>query len=134
MEIIDNRAVDVPCYHPGYTLVEKLQAISTKFRLQLETGQFPPNFMRHYYDVASLLQDETVQGFIGTEDYLAHKARRFPKADNPVIAENEAFLLKDDATRERLNQAYVASAALCYESQQPFDDLLATIQAWASQL
>ena len=23
-DLTDNRAVDVPCYHPGYTLVEKL--------------------------------------------------------------------------------------------------------------
>jgi Fe-S oxidoreductase len=36
VEIIDNRAVDVACYHAGFTLVEKLQAISTKFRKQQE--------------------------------------------------------------------------------------------------
>ena len=27
----DNRALQVKCYHPAYTLVEKLQAVSTKF-------------------------------------------------------------------------------------------------------
>ena len=32
VEIIDNRAVDIACYHPGYTFVEKLQTIATKFR------------------------------------------------------------------------------------------------------
>lgn len=67
VEIIDNRALGVACYHPGHTLVEKLQAISTKFRQQQETGAFPPNFMRHYYDVYSLLQDPTVQAFVGTQ-------------------------------------------------------------------
>ena len=34
VEIVDNRAVAVPCYDPGYTFVEKLQTISTKFRKQ----------------------------------------------------------------------------------------------------
>jgi hypothetical protein len=134
VEIIDNRARDVPCYHPGYTLIEKLQAISTKFRQQQTTGQFPPNFMRHYYDVASLLQDETVRAFVGTPDYLAHKAARFPDADNPVIAENGAFRLDQPAIRQRLQQAYAASEALYYQGQPPFEDLLATITAWAPKL
>ena len=55
VKIADNRANDVPCYHPGYTLVEKLQTISTKFRQQQEDGTFPINFMRHYPDAYRLL-------------------------------------------------------------------------------
>ncbi len=134
VEILDNRALAVPCYHPGYTLVEKLQAISTKFRQQQVTGQFPPNFMRHYYDVASLLQDEMVQAFVGSPDYLAHKARRFPAADNPVIAENEAFTLSDPDARRRLQSAYTASSALYYDGQPAFEGLLNQIAAWAPRL
>lgn len=34
VKILDNRALGVACYHPGHTLVEKLQAISTEFRQQ----------------------------------------------------------------------------------------------------
>lgn len=41
VEILDNRALGVACYHPGHTLVEKLPAISTKFRQQQETGVSP---------------------------------------------------------------------------------------------
>ncbi len=55
VEIIDNRAKAVPCYDSGYTLVEKIQTISTKYRKQQESGEFPANFMRDYYDVYSLL-------------------------------------------------------------------------------
>jgi hypothetical protein len=134
VEILDNRALDVPCYHPGYTLVEKLQAISTKFRQQQASGQLPPNFMRHYYDVASLLKDPTTQAFVGTPEYLAHKANRFPAADNQVIAENEAFLLHDAVTRDRLQKAYTASAPLYYQGQPSFEDLLATIWTWTLKL
>ena len=134
VEILDNRARGVACYHPGHTLVEKLQAISTKFRQQQETGVFPANFMRHYYDVYCLLRDKTVQGFIGTPAYLAHKAKRFPKADNPIIAENEAFALSDPDTRSKLQKAYVASNALYYRGQPAFEDILAEIANWAPKL
>ncbi len=134
VEILDNRALGVACYHPGHTLVEKLQAISTKFRQQQATGVFPSNFMRHYYDVYSLLQDPTVQAFIGTEAYRDHKARRFPKSDNPVIAENEAFMLGDPATRATLQKAYAASSALYFRGQPAFDDILAEIAKWAPKL
>jgi hypothetical protein len=54
-------------------LVEKLQTISTKYRRQQETGEFPTNFMRHYYDVYCLLQDKDVLAFIGTPEYKSHK-------------------------------------------------------------
>ena len=134
VEILDNRALGVPCYHPGYTLVEKLQAIATKYRLQQAGGQFPPNFMRHYYDVASLLQDETVQAFVATPEDQAYKAKHFPVADNPVIAQNAAFALPDPDARARLQAAYAASSALYYAGQPRFETLLDQIAAWADRL
>lgn len=134
VQIVDNMARDVACYHPGYTLVEKLQAISTKFRNQQDTGVFPPNFMRHYYDVYCLLRTPVVQSFIGSEAYLAHKSTRFPKADNPDIAENEAFQLRDEATRAELSAAYTKSAALYYNGQPSFDDILTGISEWSDRL
>ena len=90
--------------------------------------------MRHYYDVYSLLQDPTVQAFIGTQGYLDHKDKRFPKADNPVIAENEAFVLSDPATRATLQKAYIASNALYFRGQPAFDEILAEIAKWAPKL
>ena len=65
------------CYDPGYTFVEKLQTISTKYRKQQETEGFPIDFMRHYYDVYCLLERPDVQAFIGTDAYKAHKDERF---------------------------------------------------------
>ena len=53
--VIDNRAINVPCYNPAYTLVEKLQTVSTKYRQQQESATFPKYFLRHYYDLYSLL-------------------------------------------------------------------------------
>ncbi|WP_420963847.1 nucleotidyl transferase AbiEii/AbiGii toxin family protein [Brucella sp. IR073] len=71
VDIIDNRALGIACYHPGYTLVEKLQTISTKFRKQRETGECPANFLRHYYDVYALLGNSEVLEFLGSASYFA---------------------------------------------------------------
>jgi len=48
VDIIDNRAKAVPCYDIGYTFVEKLQTVSTKFRKQQAGDGNPIEFMRHY--------------------------------------------------------------------------------------
>lgn len=132
--LTDNRAHDVPCYHPAYTLVEKLQTISTKYRQQQASGTFPINFMRHYYDVYCLLDMPEVQAFIGSPDYLAHKERRFRTGDNPVIAENEAFLLNDPKTRAQYVEAYSRTPRLYYAGQPPFDDILKRIGTWVGRL
>ncbi|MBI0476930.1 nucleotidyl transferase AbiEii/AbiGii toxin family protein [Sphingomonas sp. MA1305] len=132
--LVDNRAVDVHCYEPGYTLVEKLQTISTKFRKHLNDGSMPANFLRHYYDVYCLLDDESVQQFIGTPEYETHKEARFPSADNKVIAENAAFLLDDTETRQRFETAYTRTQALYYRGQPPFDDVLTKIRELAPRL
>jgi Nucleotidyl transferase AbiEii toxin, Type IV TA system len=131
--IIDNRAKGVACYDPGYTLVEKLQTISTKFRQQQESKEFPVNFMRHYYDVYSLLRTPEVQKFVGTEAYKAHKAKRFRPGDNHNIAKNQAFVLSDPATRAEYERAY-ASTALYYGDKPTFAEILKQIGDWADRL
>ncbi|MCB0062952.1 MAG: nucleotidyl transferase AbiEii/AbiGii toxin family protein [Caldilineaceae bacterium] len=127
VEITDNRAKGVACYHPGYTFVEKLQTISTKYRQQQESGAFPVNFMRHYYDVYCLLQAPDVQAFISTAAYHDHKQKRFRTGDNPQIAENEAFLLSVPDVRRLYQQAFAQTAALYYQEQPTFDEILQAI-------
>ena len=134
VEIIDNRAKDVACYDPGYTFVEKLQTISTKFRRQQETGEFPANFMRHYYDAYSLLKRPEVQAFIGTEAYKAHKTRRFRQFDNPNIAENQAFVLSDPETRKTYSAAFAATGALYYGGKPTFEEILGEVGRWVEWL
>ena len=124
LAVIDNRAVDVPCYALGYTLVEKLQTVSTKYRQQQETGGFAKNFLRHYYDIYCLLGQADVRAFLGTPAYQAHKQARFPKADNQHIASNQAFLLSDLAVRTLYEAKYRETAALYYAGQVPFAAIL----------
>jgi hypothetical protein len=134
VSIIDNRAKAVACYDPGYTLVEKLQTISTKFRKQQETGELPSDFMRHYYDVYSLLKRPEVQSFIGTAAYREHKRNHFPKADNQNISENEAFLLSDSATRAAYVKAYAIGSALYYKGRPTFQEILDAIETQRDKL
>lgn len=90
--------------------------------------------MRHYYDVYCLLQDAATAKFIGTPEYLAHKEKRFRSADNPVIAENEAFLLQDRETRDLYKSAYQSTRTLYYQSQPDFDEILGLFQKLVANL
>lgn len=133
--IIDNRAIEVNCYHPGYTLVEKLQTIATKYRQEQEGAEPRPNLMRQYYDVYSLLANDEVLAFIGTEDYKAHKKARFPRIDFEIpIFENEAFLLTDQETRESFKKRYNGTASLYYNGQPEFEKLLERIHTYITNL
>ncbi|MGB2525737.1 nucleotidyl transferase AbiEii/AbiGii toxin family protein [Flagellimonas sp. SN16] len=135
LAIIDNRAIDIACYHPGHTLVEKLQTIATKYRQEQGGADPRPNLMRQYYDVHCLLAKKDVQDFIGTEAYTAHKMARFPKVDRKIpIAENEAFLLNDPQIREAFKKRYIGTASLYYKGQPEFETLLTTIKAHIDKL
>ena len=135
VEIIDNRAKNIACYNPGYTFVEKLQTIATKFRRERETGNTSLNFMRQYYDVYSLLGREDVQAFIGTPEYLAHKEDRFPKPDLDIpVNKNEAFLLNDKQLRASYKKRYTDTAALYYAGQPDLDQLLEKIHQYIDKL
>lgn len=133
--VTDNRATGIACYHPGYTFVEKLQTIATKFRQEQQTGEEKQNLMRQYYDVFSLLGSEQVQQFIGSPEYEAHKETRFPEKDLAIpIAKNQAFLLEDKKLRERFDQRYQLTKSLYYQGQPSFDELLAAIAKWLPKL
>jgi hypothetical protein len=129
IEITDNRAADIACYHPGYTFVEKLQTIATKFRQEMSDGVDRSNLMRQYYDIYCLLGNDEVQKFIGTAEYAAHKAARFPFVDFEIpIAKNEAFLLNDPGLRSKFRKRYEATAALYYNGQPDFDEIVGRIK------
>ena len=135
IDIIDNRAIDVLCYHPGYTFVEKLQTIATKFRQEQSGEKDRPNFMRQYYDVYCLLGNEEVLKFIGTPEYEAHKQKRFPKADIEIpISANEAFQLNVPEIRADFRKRYIETAALYYQGQPDFDEILSRIKSYLDRL
>ena len=126
-EVVDNRAVGVPCYAPTRTFVENLQTISTKYRGLSKTQTFPANFLRHYYDVYCLLDLEEVQAFMKEPAYQERKAQRFRTGDERVIAKNPAFLLEDADERRRFATEYRKTQALYYQGQPNFEAVLVRI-------
>jgi hypothetical protein len=135
IKIIDNRAVDIACYHPGYTFVEKLQTIATKYRQEQNGTEVKPNLMRQYYDLFCLLENDEVLAFLGTTEYFEHKAKRFPKQDLEVpIAENQAFLLSDRKQRDAFKGRYQSTTALYYKGQPEFELLLDRIHQYLHKL
>jgi hypothetical protein len=59
----------------------------------------------------------------------AHKAGRFPKADNP-----QAFILADAQTRATYEAAYAQTSALYYKIKPTFEQVLREIGRWAARL
>jgi hypothetical protein len=127
LQYVDNRALDIPCYNPEYTFVEKVQAVVRKYGQFKETGKFPTNFLRHYYDIHQLLDVEAVQKFIGTPEYLEHKKKRFKSLDQNV-AKSGAFTIENENIRKQFELEYSKTAPLYYRGQIPLNKILARIQ------
>ncbi len=133
-DLLDNRAKGVSCYNPEYTLIEKLSAISKKFRQQQQQTTMPVNFMRHYHDVYELLGQERVVSFIGSSEYHAHKNRKFRVQDEKDLTRNDAFILSNPRTQKLYAEAYRRSSSLYYAGQPSFEMILERIGEFASQL
>lgn len=133
---INNTAIGVPCYHPGYTLVEKLQTIVRKYRNKDKPGASDDkNFMRQYYDVYCLLGNSEIQEFIGSTEYLKHKATRIKGADNLVpLNEHPALFLNETEIRDSFKSRYLSTSKLYYKGQPDFEEILARIKINANKL
>jgi len=125
---IDNTAFNIACYHPGYTLVEKIQTIIRKYR-SFGNGQATNNFMRQYYDVYCLLANIDVLDFLGTQAYAAHKALRIRGEDASIpVSVHPAFLLEDEAKLQVFTKMYQSSAGLYFRGQPDFLEVLERIR------
>lgn len=127
LPIIDNRAKQVICYYPEYTFVEKLQTISTKYRRQQNEKIMPVNFLRHYYDVYKLLENERILKFIGSPEYFAHKNARFRTQDEKDIIKNPAFTIPDVEVRKLYSDEFKRKSKIYYGRQPEFNEILSRI-------
>lgn len=120
----DTRALNVKCYNPEYTFVEKLQAVSTKFCQHQETGTMARNFLRHYYDLYQLLGLKEVRDFIGTDKYFKHKKKRFRSKDEQDLTKNQAFIMDDQKIKDFYTDKFSEGRDLYYKGQPCFEDIL----------
>jgi hypothetical protein len=129
----NNVAPGVLCYHPGFTLIEKLQTIVRKYRNR-DNNSNVKNFMRQYYDVYCLLQKPEIIQFIGSEEYLKHKALRIKGADNEIpLSEHPALLLNDKSTRDTFANQYKSTSNLYYNGQPDFELIISGIKSHISK-
>lgn len=134
LDVVDTTAVRVKCYIPEYTFVEKLQTISTKYRKEQENGHKHANFMRHYYDISQLLKMERVQKFIGCEEYHAHKEARFRSGDEKDISKNQAFILSDEGTRKKYQDAFEKTRGLYYKDFPSLIEILKSLRPYSEKM
>ncbi|MFC3560210.1 nucleotidyl transferase AbiEii/AbiGii toxin family protein [Pedobacter jamesrossensis] len=135
VEIIDNRAVDIKCYNPEYTFVEKLQAIIRKFAQEQSSGEVNQNFLRQYYDVYELLGHKEVVDFVGTSGYIAHKERRFnTKELETPLAKNAAFDFSDESLLKIFNERFLKTKALYYKGQPTFEEIIERIKLFLDKM
>jgi len=135
VDIADNRAIDIKCYNPEYTFVEKLQAIIRKFAQEQESKVINQNFLRQYYDVYELLGSQYVIDFIGTKEYEAHKVRRFNSKElETPLSENAAFDFSDDNLLQLFKGRFLQTRALYYNGQPTFEEIIARIQSYLHRM
>lgn len=136
IQIIDNRAIDVPCYEPKYTFVEKLNAVLRKYRLY-KTGQagdtLPVNFIRHYYDLYQLLEREDVKNYVGTPEYESFKAKRFGGNDTN-IGNSDALKLTLPEDRAAFEAAYARSESLYFRGRPTLQEILDRMAQYMDRL
>jgi len=133
VDIQDNRAMKVSCYHPGYTFVEKLQTVLRKFK-QYDRGEgLKTNFLRHYYDLYQLLEHQKVKEFIGSDDYYKHKKARFGLLDHD-LSNAEAFKLNDPDVFNEFEAQYKSTAVLYFKGQPSLKDILGKINNYVDKL
>lgn len=127
-ELIDNRALNIKCYLPEYTFVEKLQTITRKVRQQQVSGEFAINFLRHFYDIHQLFKQDRVKNFIGTEQYNKHKRERFRGEDNPELNLNLAFNFDSDKDLfDKYKQMFDRVRALFISEPPSFEEIYDSI-------
>ena len=136
MNYINNTAIGVLCYHPGYTLIEKIQTIVRKYRNKDKPGAAnDKNFMRQYYDIYCLLGDSEIQEFIGSREYFNHKANRIKGEDGLFALHNHpALLLNNSEIRTSFRNRYVSTSKLYYNGQPDFEEILDRIAQFLPRL
>lgn len=130
----DNRAVDIKCFEPGYTLIEKIEAVCRKHSQYLNTGKIEANFLRHYYDIYCLIADADVKRFIGSNDYIEYKNDFVGRKYNTDISTNEALMLNDNKTFSDFEKAYLEKKALYYGGFISFQKIIQAIRSQARTL
>lgn len=131
-EYVDNRPRAVRCVHPVVTLLEKLDALSRRFKRDVIEAD---GFVRHYEDAACIvraldrLPATELSALELAKDMFAEKGIvAMPSAEDPSL------WLDDDKKRASVEQAYLKIAPMFWGPRISLDDACATIREWVDRL
>lgn len=123
-EYLDNRARSVPCVHPYYTLVEKLDAITKRYGRQ----RYEPRIARHYEDVAHVING---LGELPPLPADWNEARIVEKVLQKRIDVDHPSLLLDDPERRReLERTHREMQPMFWGSRLSLEECCDRIRSW----
>ena len=135
VKIINNQANNVKCYRPEYTFIEKLQTISTKYRINRQKNiESPINFIRHYYDVYQLLNTDRVKKFLQTDEYQVYKREKFGTLNELDLTKNPAFQLSRPGEIDKFSALYKKKADIYFGTIPTFLEIIQNIRSHANRL
>ncbi len=129
----DNRPASVRCIHPMVTLIEKLDAISSRFKREKDAS----DFVRHYEDAAHIIQEASrlpaLAGYEGPphliNEMLAEKQIRWaPRADDP------AFNPADDDRWASIRAVHGAIEGMFWGPRIGLSEATVEIRNWIASL
>ena len=126
----DNRAKAVCCVHPLVTLLEKLDALHRRFPNEKVP---PPTFVRHYEDLARLIEAAgtlpPLEGYANVralaEEMLAQRQIvAMPVADDPALEPT------DDARWAMIRTAHAAIGEMFWGPRLSVEEATVTVRSW----
>jgi len=131
-EYSENRPRAVRCVHPLVTLLDKLDAISSRF----SRGKEAPSFVRHYEDAARIIQAAdggrlaAITGDargLGHDMFAERDIRALPSAADP------AFTLAAGDRGDEIARAYQSIAPMFWGPRVPLDEALTLVRDWVAR-
>jgi hypothetical protein len=131
-DFTDNRPRAVRCVHPLVTLLEKLDALSRRYRRETMEAD---TFVRHYEDAARIVQalDRLPRSEIAAmtllDDMLAQKnIAALPTSTDPSL------VLDDQTKRAAVAQAYARISPMFWGARIPLDEACQVLRDWVAAL
>lgn len=90
----------------------------------------PVNFLRHYYDIYKLLENERVLNFLGTQQYANHKKIRFRGQDEINIKNNPAFVMTNSDILKLYTTEFIKKSSIYFGKQPTFDEIISRINQY----
>lgn len=129
----DNRPHDLPTVHPLSTLIEKLDAISRRYRR--DGADFAPaTFIRHYEDVTRIIRGldalpplEESPRELAAQMHQRKQIRWIPSPDD------DAFVLENPEKKRAVEGAHAAIEHMFWGKRIPLDETNTAIRRWLKE-